>query len=63
MAVCSVANANPPVKINLTTQYDLLPQTIGNGQQKHLLSLDPLNKASLWWGASLLYEALDIVLV
>jgi len=53
MAVCSISS-NSPVMINVTTQYDLLPPTVGNGQQSKLLTLDPTTKASLWWGASLM---------
>jgi hypothetical protein len=54
MAVCSLNNDDPVTMVNVTTQYDLLPPTIGNGQQSKLLTLDPINKASLWWGASLM---------
>ncbi|RFU29263.1 hypothetical protein B7463_g7063, partial [Scytalidium lignicola] len=53
-AVCSLKNSDPVTMINVTTNYDLLPPTIGNGQQSRLLTLDPVGKASLWWGASLI---------
>ncbi|CZR57725.1 uncharacterized protein PAC_07614 [Phialocephala subalpina] len=53
MTVCSLSNSNPATMINVTTQYDLLPPTVGNGQQSYLLTLDPIAKASLWWGVSL----------
>jgi len=44
--------------LNLSTEYDLLPRTVGNGQEMTFLKLDPKGKASLWWGASLLSVAL-----
>jgi hypothetical protein len=40
--------------VNMSTEYDLIPPTIENGQQTQLLQLDMQNRASLWWGASLL---------
>lgn len=54
LAVCSVATSQGLMKVNLTTSFDLLPPTIGDGQQGSFLQLDPKSKASLWWGQSLL---------
>ncbi|KAH0543831.1 hypothetical protein FGG08_001870 [Glutinoglossum americanum] len=56
-ATCSITNAVGLTKFNLSTEYDLLPAT-GNGQQKSFLKLDSKEKASLWWGASLLGQDL-----
>lgn len=41
--------------LNLSTEYDLIPPTIENGQQTTFLQRDAKNRASLWWGESLLF--------
>jgi hypothetical protein len=56
-ATCSITSTTGLTMLNLSTEYDLLPPTVGNGQQKTFLKLDPKEKASLWWGASLLLVA------
>ena len=53
-ATCSVVQKSGATLFNLTSSFDLLPSTMGNGQQQTLLAIDPKLRANLWWGQSLL---------
>lgn len=45
--------------LNVSTEYDLIPPTIEDGQQTTLLQRDAKKRASLWWGESLMYVIYD----
>ena len=63
IATCSIDNATPPTSINLTVQYQPVPQTdtatsdLMNGvagQASGFFHLDRKHKASTWWAQQLL---------